>query len=226
MDATEHAEASEGFTFECVIDGQNYPRHQLARLQYSRDLHVLHELKRVGAPIALRGDVLSHDDINRLVAEDASSVSVTTRTSYDPDGIRHLFKGQLAASEQFWREMNAASEGQPLQPCVAELTITGVSFDQFQKYVGNMAPFLLEYAQCNPDHFFVYPDEGSLRGVEIFGMYGGPTEVQLTPDPDVSVPIERDETIRCSSRGWQRCLMAQTRMLLPSISSSRSTMDW
>src|ERR1700693_485469 len=99
------------FTFKCSIDGQDYSLALLATVRYHRDLHVLHEMKRAGASIVHRSKTLSDDDINLLNAEEAYAVSVATRQSYDPDGIRKLFAEQLQASERMWRDMNAASEG-------------------------------------------------------------------------------------------------------------------
>lgn len=189
------------FTFECVIDGQSYSRQQLATVQYQRDIHVLHEFKRAGAPIKHEGKELTHDEINRLVAAEAFAASVATRTSYDPEGITKLFKDQLAESDEFWRELNRDAEDQPLQACIADLTITGIPYQEFITFAENMAPFLLGYAKCHPDHFYLIPDGEKLRGVEIFGMYGGPTEFLLTPDPSVSIPIGRDESYPFAFKG-------------------------
>lgn len=182
------------FTFECNIDGQDYSLGLLAFLRYHRDIHVLHEMKRVGANIESNGETLSHDDINLLNAKQALAVSVAVRKCHGPDGIRALFQTQLKKSEQRWHDMNAASEGLPLRPCVADITITGISFEEFTKNMQEQTPFLQEYLTLHPDHFFISKENGKLQGVEIFGMYGGPSEMCLLPVPDLSVPIERDET--------------------------------
>ena len=86
------------FTFECSIDGQPYSLGLLATIRYHRDIHVLHELKRAGATVALDGRALSHDDINLLGAEVAFAVAVAARRSLDPEEIRRLFNEQLQAS--------------------------------------------------------------------------------------------------------------------------------
>lgn len=182
------------FTFECNIDGQDYSLGLLAFLRYHRDIHVLHEMKRVGANIESNGKVLSHDDINLLNAEQALEVSVAIRKSCGSDGIRALFKTQLKESEQRWRDMNAASEGLPLRPCIADITITGIPFEEFAKNMLEQTPFLQNYPAVHPDHFFISKENGKLQGVETFGMYGGPSEMCLTPVSDLSVPIERDES--------------------------------
>lgn len=163
-------------------------------MRYQRDLHVLHEMKRVGATILHEGKSLSDDDINLLSIEEAYEVSAAARRSYDPDGIRELFSEQLKASEQRWKQMNVASDGLPLQACVAYITITGISFDDFARNMATQTPFLQDYTHLHPDHYFISKNGEQLRGVETFGMYGGPSGMCLTPVPNLSVPIERDET--------------------------------
>jgi hypothetical protein len=182
------------FTFQCSIDGQDYSLELLAMVRYQRDIHVLHEMQRAGATVEHDGRTLSHDDINLLGAEQAFAVSVAVRNSYDRDGIRALFETQLQASEQRWREWNAASEGLPLQACVAEITIAGISFEEFTENMKTQAPFLQNYPALHPDHFFISKDGETIKGVETFGMYGGPSEMWLSPVQNLSVPIERDET--------------------------------
>lgn len=184
----------EKFTYNCSIDGHDYTLELLAAVRYHRDLHVLHEMKRAGANVARDGKSLSDDDINLLRAEDAYAVSVAVRQSYDLDGIRKLFAEQLQASERMWRDMNVASEGLPLQTCVAEIAITGISFDEFSQNMATQKPFLEHYAALHPDHYYISKDGEKLQGIETFGMYGGPSEMCLIPVPDISVPIERDET--------------------------------
>lgn len=182
------------FTYECNIDGQSYSLGLLATIRYHRDVHVLHEMKRAGANIMHDGRSLSHDDINLLDAPAAFEVSRATRQSYDLQQIRELFGSQLQASEERWRAMNAASVGKPMQTCVADIAITGISFDAFAESMKTQGPFLQNYAGLHPDHFGLFKDGGRLQGVETFGMYGGPSEMCLTPDPTLTVPIKRDET--------------------------------
>ncbi|MCI0755537.1 hypothetical protein [Teichococcus vastitatis] len=151
-------------------------------------------MKRAGAEVAFDGRTLSHDDINLLGADEAFAVSVAVRRSLAADDIRMLFKQQLLASDRRWRDMNAASDGLPLQACVAEIEITGISFEAFVENMKTQTPFLADYPALHPDHFFITKRGETLQGVETFGMYGGPSEMRLSPVPDLVVPIERDET--------------------------------
>ncbi|TMR99224.1 hypothetical protein [Nonomuraea basaltis] len=43
-------------TIDCTIDGQAYSAEQLDRLRYVRELHVLHQMKRLGATIEHHGN--------------------------------------------------------------------------------------------------------------------------------------------------------------------------
>lgn len=182
------------FTYECRIDGQNYSLELLAMVRYQRDIHVLHQLKQAGATIEHDGTTLSHEDIDLLTAEAASMISAAVRRSYDLEGIRSLFGAELRASDSWWRDINAASEGLPLQACVADIVITGISFEEFAENMKTQAPFLQDYPAVHPDHFFIEKDGETIKGVETFGMYGGPSEMWLSPDENLSVPIERDES--------------------------------
>lgn len=173
------------FTYDCRIDGQHYSLKLLALVRYQRDIHVLHELKRAGATIQHDGKSLSDDDIDLLGTDDAFNVSAAARRSLGLDGVRSLFGSQLRASEQRWRDMNAASEGLPLQTCVADIIITGISFDEFAENMKTQAPFLDDYPALHPDHFFVEKDGETIKGIETFGMYGGPSEMWLSPVPDL-----------------------------------------
>lgn len=57
-----------------------------------------------------------------------------------------------------------------------------------------MHPFLDDYPAFHPDHYFVEKDGETIKGVETFGMYSGPFEMWLSPVPNLSVPIKRDES--------------------------------
>ncbi|MER5435717.1 hypothetical protein [Streptomyces sp. NPDC002588] len=119
---------------ECSINGRDYAPEHLARVRYDRHLHVLHEMKRLGAAIEHAGRPLSHDDINRLSAEDARETSIAMRQSYDVGRIRDLYKEQLRASDQLWKDANDAPEGAPLLSAFADLTVTGIALDEFRDH--------------------------------------------------------------------------------------------
>src|SRR5690349_16095615 len=100
---------------ECTVDGQPYSAEQLDTLRHVRNLHVLHQMKRLGARIELHDNPLSDDEIDFLGAEDAHDINVATTLAYGPEGIRKLFAEPLRTSDRRWKEWNAASAGLPLQ---------------------------------------------------------------------------------------------------------------
>ncbi|MFK4548156.1 hypothetical protein RKD29_007752 [Streptomyces tendae] len=193
-------------TFECEINGRSLGAEQIALLSHQREIHVLHELKRAGARLERDGAPLSDDAINALAPEAAQALSIAVRRSYSFEDYEDMFREQLAASDQMWRGLRDASGDRPLQPCVADLTFHGVSYDDFARNVHSMAPFLDGYAQCNPDHFSIKRDGDELRLIEIFGMCGGPSALRLSNDPGVVVPIEHDESypVEFAGRGALR----------------------
>jgi len=183
------------FTFQCSIDGQDYSLELLAMVRYQRDIHVLHEMQRAGATVEYDGRTLSHDDVNLLGAEEAFAVSVAVRNSYDQDGIRRCSRRQLQASEQRWREWNAglgriAAPRHALPRSRSRHFVRGIYREH-----ETQAPFLQNYPALHPDHFFISKDGETLKGVETFGMYGGPSEMVAFAVQHLSVPIERDENL-------------------------------
>jgi hypothetical protein len=188
-------------TMECSIDGQPYSAEQLERLQYDRQVHVLHEMKRLGTVIQHDGSPLSDDDINLLSPEDARAVSIAARQSYDVEGIRDLFKKQLQASDQMWRDANDAPAGAPPQIASADLTITGLSLDEFRGGF-NFDTLQRIYAAINPDHYFAHADSNGPLLMETFGMHGGPSLMYAIPDPGISVPVEREAGYPLLSAGY------------------------
>ena len=68
-------------SYTVTIDKVAYTDEQLARYEYERTLHVLHELKRLGADVRDGGRALSHTDINWLEPERAAQISLDIRES-------------------------------------------------------------------------------------------------------------------------------------------------
>lgn len=178
--------------FQCLIDGENYTASQLERLQYQRHIHMLHQLKRLGANVVQGEKALSHDDIDRLVPVEAREVSIATRQSYDIEGIKALFREQLLESDRLWKAANDAPEGAPLLLARTQITVTGVSLEALGSVV-NLDAIHHCYALLHPDHNFASGDSIRLEHMEIFGHYGGPTWLYAHPDKAMTVPgVERD----------------------------------
>lgn len=176
---------------QCSIGGKPVAYAELASIQFHRHLHVLHQMRRLGATITRDGVSLSDDDIDLLSSVEARDLSVAARRSFDMDGITALYATQLRASDHFWKEIAATSAGLPTQTAFADLTITGISLDEFQAII-DLEHFHQYYAEMHPDHYFLVDDGGGLHHMETFGMYGSPTELRLHIDPAMPDPIERD----------------------------------
>lgn len=176
---------------ECLIDGQSYSYRQIVQIEHHRNLHCLHEMKRLGADLSHSGESLSHDAIDLLGIKEARAVSVTVRKALGKAGLRQLFADQLRASDKMWKNISKASGNAPYKLCSADMTVSGISFDAFQDIIA-LENFQRRYAEINPDHFFLEVRENGIRSMEVFGMHGGPSEVYLNLDPTLEIPFERD----------------------------------
>jgi hypothetical protein len=187
----------------CTIDGQEYSYEQLARIQYERQLHVLHEMKRLGATITHGDKVLSDDDMNMLRTDEARAVCIAAREAYDPQRIKELFQIQMQQSDQMWRELaQDFSEGDPMPASYTDLMVTGFSMDDMRKMNQDMEAMKRRGAAMYPEHYFVGTYERGIHGMETFGMYGGPTEVKVVVDPNVKSPFVRDSSYPMAMSGY------------------------
>lgn len=181
---------------EVTIGGRLHSPEQLDRLRYERDLHVLHQLKRLGARIERDGSSPTDDDIDHLTAADAHELSVATRLAHGADGLRKIYEEQRRASDRMWKEIQAASEGRPLQAARADLTVRGMTHEEFYAHVTDFSRLQSAVVQAHPEHFFFYPEEDGALAMETFGMYGVPTEVRVVADPAVPPPVPIEEGFR------------------------------
>lgn len=180
------------YSFSCTIDGLEYTTEHLGRIQFERDVHTLHEMKRLGAAPNNNGKALSHDDINALVPGEAHTVSVNTRSALGPDGARTLFKTQIQASDEMWRDIvKESAPGAAPQLARVEVTITGITLDRLRSAL-KPSELHTHVLRLHPDHFFAYQKDGTLYAMEIFGMYAGPLELHCFMEPDMVLPtVER-----------------------------------
>lgn len=68
------------FEIVVTIDGETYTEKQLARFEYYRTLHVLHEMKRLGAEIKYEGKELTDEEINWIDPEKAENILLNLKT--------------------------------------------------------------------------------------------------------------------------------------------------
>lgn len=173
-------------TFKCTIDGTEYTLPQLKCYEYGRTIHMLHEMKDLGAKIMDGGRELTHRDINYLTFEDAHRLSVETRWELGPDGIEKLFQDCIEDSMIRWKKFNAVPiEEQGYQYCVDLFEVEGMPLPMLQASDDEdddrpqstmIMAELRQKLEVNPEH---YIPGRSLKGggkgsVEVVGMYGEP----------------------------------------------------
>ncbi|NYI93656.1 hypothetical protein HNR02_007031 [Amycolatopsis endophytica] len=159
-------------------------------MEYDRHRHVLHEMTRLGATIEHAGGRLTHEEIDFLDAAEARTACITARRSYGVEGITHLYRDLLRASDRMWKEVNAGSgKNAPLRFATADVTVTGLRIEELHAALGP-ANLSRDYASLNPDHYFIEEDGDGMHAMETFGMYGAPTEMHLIADPAIPVPVE------------------------------------
>lgn len=194
---------------ECSIDGQAYSYAQIKDVQYHRNIHWLHEMKRLGADVELGGAKLTHEDIDLLDKDGAHSLSVSVRRALGADGLRRLFQDQLRASDRMWKELSASPSDAPPKYCFADMKVTGLAFEDFQEAI-SLDNFRGRYPEINPDHCFLNLRDDGIHSMEIFGMYGGPAEVFLTIDPTIDIPFQPDPEFPDFVKGYTTLASDQT----------------
>lgn len=181
---------------EVKIDGEIYTDAQLAQYEYQRALHVLHELKALGADVHDSGRKLSHEDINWLEPEKVKQISLDIRNSLGEQGTLNLFKDAEADAECRWKEYIKDYDPTQSHIGVTEIHVTGITIPEVLPVVGGGKGerFALEIM---PEHYIV---KGNIvageqqRGMEAFGMFGEPTFITGTASKDIpeGLPIEKD----------------------------------
>ena len=80
------------FSYTVTIDGENYSVGQLARYEYERTLHVLHELLGLGVELKWNGRALSHLDLNwptpTAAGRSTTATTIRARFTWEPPRLR------------------------------------------------------------------------------------------------------------------------------------------
>ena len=181
---------------DVIIDGQSYTQEQLARYEYERLLHSLHELKYLGAKVLDNEKELSHIDINWLDLERAKQISLEIRSKLGEEGMAELFKDVLQNTDQRWKEYNKVPiHEQGVLTSQTDFKITGFSIQERAAHsTTEDSNIKLSGLRVMPEHYIVIGtvSEGQ-RGMEVFGMFGEPTFIkgELSNIPDY-VPVTRE----------------------------------
>lgn len=197
-----------GLTIDVTIDGVPYTQEQLARYEYERALHGLHELASLGVEITDGGKTLTPADINWLDPEDARRISFQTRRAMSDEYTLEVFKDRIADTERRWHEwLSVPIAEQGYQTSCTRLHFTGITVQEVQQS-GALGAGGDAGKHIMPEHYIV---AGSIAtgqsGMEVFGMLGEPTHIHGTGQPDIpeGVPVEREP-------GYPVCLAGETHL--------------
>ncbi|MCB0910139.1 MAG: hypothetical protein KDB60_00805 [Propionibacteriaceae bacterium] len=185
--------------YTVTIDGLPWREDQLRRIEYERTLHVLHELKLLGAPIKDGDTELSDIDINWLDPGRAEQISLEARDALGEEGFLELYADVLADSARRWKGWAATYDPAKVTWAQIEVEAHGVGFPETMAIIGGAAS-QHDALATNPEHFVIIGDiESGQRGAEAFGMFGEPVYMygvaqENLPDgmpfqPDESYPI-------------------------------------
>ena len=181
------------YTF--LVDGQEWTKPQLERLEYERNLHVLHHLKNYGVEIKDGDKVLSDDEIDYLTMEKAWEVSIETRLQFKGEKAIDLYKDAFKLSDAMWREL-AFSQDKPMKVSHCDMSVKGRTLQDFMGVMRAMEQDDRVGLAAHPEHFICHVsfDEGELLGIEPFGMYGTPTlvKVEVVKVPELGAQIQAD----------------------------------
>ncbi len=188
--------------YKFTVDGEVWTKPQLERLEYERNLHTLHMLRRHGVEIKDGTKVLFDDEIDYLTMEKAWEVSIETRLQYQGEKIIELYKEGFKQSDAMWKKLGF-SQDRPMKVSHCCMSVTGRSLQEFMGIMKAMQEDDRVGLAAHPEHFICHVsfDDGELLGIEPFGMYGTPTLVkvevvdisalgaQIQADKDPSFPM-------------------------------------
>ncbi len=166
--------------YRFTINGEEWGKSQLERLEYERNLHVLHQMKRHGIEIKDGGKVLTDDDIDYLTEKRAWDVSIDTRLKYTGEKIIEFYKDSLDKADEMWRKLGFAQD-KPMKVSRCDMSVSGITLQEFMAMMKSMQSDDRVGLSVHPEHFIcnVTFDNGKLLGIEPFGMYGTPTLVTV-----------------------------------------------
>lgn len=176
------------------IDGEKYTEKQLARYQYERTLHALHELKGWGVDVKNNGKSLSHIDINWLEPQVAEAVLLETKLSLGSEKMVEVFQEAISDSERRWREYSRDFKPENCHVGVTEIRVKGVSYAEAAAVIGGASDTARALAAF-PEHYIVQGDiTKGQQGMEVFGCFGEPVLVHGTAVNYIPAgfPFEKD----------------------------------
>lgn len=185
-----------GPTIKITIDGREFDQEVLARFEYDRTLHGLHELKRLGVPILDGEHELSHIDINWLEPERAKQISIDVRAALGEARVLEIFSEVLADTDRRWKAYSHDYVPGQLHTGTIEIEADGVGVAETMAVLGGAEEERAALAVM-PEHYIVIGDIASgQRGMEAFGMFGEPAYVHgiAATQPPAELQADTDPT--------------------------------
>lgn len=179
------------FTFD--INGTEWKEEHIRRLEYERNLHVLHQMKRHGIAIEENGKELSDDEIDYLSEEKAWAVSINTRAKYTGEDLKKIYADSLKLSDELWKRL-AFGQDKPMAVSRCHMRVTGISLQNFMGVIRAMQQDTRVTLAAHPEHLEGIVMDTHLYVFEPFGMYGTPTfcEVKYADVTALGAAIQAD----------------------------------
>ncbi|MGM9600585.1 MAG: hypothetical protein ACI3W5_03220 [Faecousia sp.] len=180
-------------TYQFMIDGVEWNEAHLKRLEYERNLHMLHQMKRHGIEIKNGSHILSDDEIDHLSMEQAWRISIDTRFDCSGEDIKRLYKESLEISDNLWRELSF-DQNKPMKVSRCSMVVHGSTLQNFMGVMRAMQQDLRICLAAHPEHLAGIIADTHLYGFEPFGMYGTLTfcEVKYADAKNLGPQIQKD----------------------------------
>lgn len=184
----------EDIKFEFEINGTEWKEDHIKRLEYERNLHVLHQMKQHGISIIKNGEELSDDEIDHLSEGEAWEVSIDTRAKYNGEDIKRIYADSLKHSDEMWKKLSFGQD-KPMQVSRCHMKVTGTSIQNFMGVMRAMQQDIRICLAAHPEHLAGIIEDAHLYGFEPFGMYGTLTfcEVKYADVKELGSAIQADQ---------------------------------
>lgn len=176
-----------------TINGEEWKECHIKRLEYERNLHILHQMKQHGIEISDGENILSDDDIDYLTAKEAWNVSKYVRSHYTGNEMIKYYEKSFKKSDEMWKKLNFAQD-KPMKVSRCHLNVAGLTLQEFMKIMQKMQQDEMVLLSAHPEHFTTVVTEKDIMGIEPFGMYGTPTlvHVKFAQVSDMGAQIQGD----------------------------------
>lgn len=193
--------------FNFIINGTEWNKAHLERMEYERNLHMLHSMKRHGLEVADGEHTLSDDEIDYLTSQKAWEVSIAVRKKYTGQQIQELYKSSFDMSDAMWKSL-PFDQNKPMKASYCGMSVEGISLQEFMKVFQMMQADEGVLFASHPEHFATIVTDEKIIGIEPFGAYGTPTLCKadvVKPDelgPQIQADIDASYPISMGGRAY------------------------